>query len=168
MTYKTKAEAAEYLSVSQGTLDRWVRDGKLTRHKIQGTESVRFLTEELDALVVPETRVAPTTLRKQYPSEYGIWLGIQRRVKDVNDPNYGGRGISMCDEWMGSFEAFLKHIGPRPTGRHSVDRIDVNGNYEPGNVRWATSQEQHVNKRPHRNKQFGDFEDGRYTRPVAA
>ena len=59
---------------------------------------------------------------------------------------YGGRGISVWPEWVDSFEAFFTHIGEKPTPEHSLDRIDVNGNYEPGNVRWATTFEQAVNK----------------------
>ncbi len=61
--------------------------------------------------------------------------------------DYGGRGIGVCREWLDSFAAFLAHIGPRPSPRHSLDRIDVNGNYEPGNVRWATRLVQNNNKR---------------------
>lgn len=63
-------------------------------------------------------------------------------------PLYGGRGIKVCDEWRGNngFELFLEHIGLRPTPQHSLDRIDTNGNYEPGNVRWATSNEQIRNR----------------------
>jgi hypothetical protein len=59
---------------------------------------------------------------------------------------YGGRGIKICDEWLNDFAAFYAHVGPRPTKRHTIDRIDVNGNYEPGNVRWATPFQQNNNK----------------------
>lgn len=82
--------------------------------------------------------------------EYQIWKGIVRRCLNPLRPefkNYGGRGITICDEWRASFPAFLAHIGRRPTPKHSVDRIDNNGGYAPGNVRWATRPIQRRNAR---------------------
>ena len=82
--------------------------------------------------------------------EYSSWAGMKQRCYNKNAPfykYYGGRGIIICDEWLHSFEAFYKHIGPRPTPNHSVDRIDNDGNYAPGNVRWATHSEQMLNTR---------------------
>jgi len=60
--------------------------------------------------------------------------------------NYGGRGIRVCLRWLESVENFLADMGERPANT-SINRIDVNGNYEPGNCRWATKQEQEANKR---------------------
>jgi hypothetical protein len=65
---------------------------------------------------------------------------------------YGGRGISICREWRESFEAFLSDMGQKPSPSHSIDRIDVDGNYEPGNCRWATPREQNLNQRPRKKK----------------
>lgn len=62
--------------------------------------------------------------------------------------NYGGRGISVCERWLASHEAFLANIGRAPSRLHTLDRWpDNDGNYEPGNVRWATRAEQRLNQR---------------------
>lgn len=82
-------------------------------------------------------------------AEYRTWQGMKARCNNPNTkcyPTYGGRGIKVCEEWNDDFEAFYEYIGPRPEGM-SIDRIDVNGNYEPGNVRWATAQQQRNNQR---------------------
>lgn len=79
-------------------------------------------------------------------SEYAIWEGIVRRCTNPRVKEwalYGGRGITVCDRWRASFVNFLADVGARPSKRHSIDRYpDRNGNYEPGNVRWATQREQ--------------------------
>ena len=83
-----------------------------------------------------------------YYPEYRIWEGIKSRCLNKNHPSwkwYGGKGISICEEWMHDFHAFLRHIGPRPSMKHSVDRIDNTGHYEPGNVRWVLPIVQHNN-----------------------
>jgi hypothetical protein len=61
--------------------------------------------------------------------------------------NYGGRGISVYDPWIHSFEEWYVHMGYPPSPEHSIERINNNGNYEPGNVKWATREEQSLNKR---------------------
>lgn len=94
--------------------------------------------------------------------EYQAWANAKTRCtnpKFNGYENYGGRGIRMCDEWLNSFEAFYRDMGPCPPGLE-LDRKDVNGNYEPGNCRWATNREQMNNVRKNR---FVEFEGERLT-----
>lgn len=83
--------------------------------------------------------------------EYTAWEGIIQRCTNPNVKNYynyGGRGISVCDRWLKSFENFYADMGPRPSDDHSIDRYPNNdGNYEPGNCKWSTSKEQLNNRR---------------------
>lgn len=90
-----------------------------------------------------------TANRKATP-EYTAWLAMIDRCtnpKCVGFKRYGGRGITICERWRRDFAAFFADVGPRPAPKHSLDRKDNNGNYEPGNVRWATRTEQNRNKR---------------------
>lgn len=83
-------------------------------------------------------------------AEYRAWRSmIQRCHSQTNKQfdGYGGRGIRVCQEWRSSFSAFFAAIGQRPSPSHSLDRIDNNRGYEPGNVRWATACEQSNNQR---------------------
>jgi hypothetical protein len=79
-------------------------------------------------------------------SEYGIWCSMKGRCLNPNAHKYnlyGGNGVKIHPEWIDSFDAFYRDVGPRPSPRHSLDRFpDKTGNYEPGNVRWATQKEQ--------------------------
>lgn len=80
---------------------------------------------------------------------YETWTGIIKRCENENCrayPYYGGRGITICDRWRNDFTAFVNDMGAKPEGT-SIDRIDVNGNYEPGNCRWADKFTQSRNRR---------------------
>lgn len=87
-------------------------------------------------------------------TEYNIWSTMITRCHTPTNkrfPLYGGKGVTVCDRWRHSFENFLADVGPRPSKKHSIDRYpDPHGNYEPGNVRWATQKEQCNNKRDNR------------------
>lgn len=68
---------------------------------------------------------------------------------DINYKNYGGRGIVVCNRWRESFENFFEDMGMKPTIKHSIEREDTDGNYEPSNCKWATKLEQNRNRRRH-------------------
>lgn len=110
----------------------------------------------------PEPKQDKSGLPKKFPSEHKAWEGMKSRCYNRNIPNYndyGGRGIKVCDRWLGvyGFRNFLNDMGAKPDGKTmggrsiwSLDRIDVNGDYMPENCRWATIYEQSRNRRNNR------------------
>lgn len=87
---------------------------------------------------------------KTYTREYVVWCGMLARCRNPNHKGYdryGGRGISVCQRWQNSFKAFMDDMGMPPTPRHTIDRKDNDGDYEPGNCRWATNAENCANTR---------------------
>jgi hypothetical protein len=88
--------------------------------------------------------------RYDVKSEYNSWAGMKQRCyyeKHIGFKHYGARGIKVCDRWLDSYENFLIDMGRKPGPEYSIDRINVNGNYEPSNCRWATNKEQIKNQR---------------------
>lgn len=111
-------------------------------------------------------RIRFTKHGKRSTPEYYVWNSMLQRCTNPNVKcwhNYGGRGIRVCRRWRNSFENFLKDMGPRPSPRHSLDRFpDNDGNYEPGNCRWALCKHNNRNRRDnHLVKYKGE------TRPIA-
>ncbi len=89
--------------------------------------------------------------------EYPVWEGMRGRCRNPRNAaynDYGGRGIKVCERWD-DFSAFVSDVGPRPSMEHSLDRMDVNGDYEPSNCRWVTQTIQNINKRKLRETPSG-------------
>lgn len=106
-------------------------------------------------------------LRKE--PEYNVWSEMKQRClnpKNKNYSHYGGRGIKIHNSWVDSYENFLSDMGRRPSNRYSIERIDVNGNYEPSNCKWIPKVDQPLNTTrikkifvPHLNKVFNTIKD---------
>lgn len=100
------------------------------------------------------------TRNKEVSPEYRSWYSAMQRCNNPNNPQYngyGGRGIKFCERWS-KFTNFLADMGLKPSPKHSIDRYpNKDGNYEPGNVRWATASEQQRNKR--KMRAIGNFSD---------
>lgn len=99
-----------------------------------------------------------TKHKMSYEKIYKVWQNAKNRcICETAQAyeNYGGRGIKMCEEWSNSFEQFYEHVSRLPhfgESGYSLDRINNDGNYEPGNVRWATKKEQANNQRKKRKR----------------
>jgi hypothetical protein len=93
---------------------------------------------------------AHKTHGKSETAEYCAWRSMKKRCllgSDAHYPNYGGRGIQVCDRWLASFENFLEDMGAKPDPSYSLERLDTNGNYDPSNCIWATKATQAQNRR---------------------
>lgn len=91
----------------------------------------------------------PKRLHYIYKAEYKAWCKMKSRCCNDKDPdfhNYGSRGISVCKKWLNNPEAFIRDMGKRPKG-YTLERLDVNGDYDPSNCVWADRKAQSVNRR---------------------
>lgn len=114
------------------------------------SKSCGCLKVETCAKIMVAGRKPPDPNARYKRPEYGVWRAMRdrcNRPKNKNYADYGGRGIKVYPEWDSSFDAFFAHLGPRPTSKHSIDRIDNDGDYEPGNVQWAVRTQQVRNTR---------------------
>lgn len=102
---------------------------------------------------------------------YRVWLAMVRRCTMETHkawPSYGGRGITVCERWLSSFDAFVSDMGGRPSDKHSLDRIDNDAGYSPDNCRWATWSEQARNRRKPKARANAIRVDGLTLREFAA
>ena len=125
-----------------------------TGHLTTSTQSCGCLHKERVAIVGRSNMKHGDNPRSGESIEYSCWHGMKQRCYTTTNAayhNYGGRGIAVCDRWRDSYEAFLFDMGRRPPECDSLDRFpNNNGNYEPGNCRWATSKQQGRNTRVNR------------------
>jgi hypothetical protein len=126
-------------------------DEYITRGLLRGQS---FRCRTCAKAAISSTRISKRTKQpdKENPA-YSCWKAMRDRCymrSHVAYPRYGGRGIDVCDKWRRSFHSFLNDVGERPSMLYTLERIDNDGNYEPGNVRWATKLEQGSNKRNNR------------------
>ena len=99
----------------------------------------------------PRHLVHGESIRGRRTPEYGSWANMICRCewpKQNRFHNYGGRGIKVCGRWRGSYQAFLSDMGRKPSPKHSLDRVNNNGDYTPSNCRWGTAKQQANNRRP--------------------
>lgn len=131
---------------------------KGTRLRSHVSKSCGCLASELTRarnLTNPSRLMHGYARKYQRTVEHRIWCDMRKRCRlptASHYDRYGGRGIRVCERWLISFENFLHDMGSRPSSQHSLDRINVNGDYEPSNCRWATRSEQAKNKNPWRGE----------------
>jgi hypothetical protein len=135
----------------------WNCDCECGGHTVSRTDALLYGLSEscgcLNSQIVSEMSRTHGQAWPQATPEYRAWAHMKGRCTNPAHDNwddYGGRGITVCERWLQSFEAFYADMGPRPNHELSLDRINNEGNYEPGNCRWATIAQQNSNRRPRR------------------
>lgn len=126
------------------------------KKKVAGWDLRSGRSQSCGCLVRERNRVLSTKHGGHGTYEYGIWKGMRSRCYNRSHQDYrlyGGRGIKVCERWS-DFANFLSDVGRCPNPSLSIERIDNDGDYEPGNVRWATAKDQARNRRTNRRLEF--------------
>jgi len=143
--------AIEYMGLNKNRLSTWLFRCDCGNEKVIVTQNVKSgLVKSCGCYSKECNSKRFTTHGKTNTKEYHTYYKIKDRCYNKSCKEYrlyGQRGIVMCDRWLESFENFFKDMGYAPTSDHSIDRIDVDGIYEPTNCKWSTKQEQNRNKR---------------------
>lgn len=143
-------EAIEFSHKDSGNNAMWLWRCDCGNTKIiRGSEVARGSTISCGCLVREKTRDKNVSHDLSRTAEYKAWINMKARCfnkSDMNYKEYGDRGITVCERWL-NFNNFIEDMGMKPTKKHSLDRIDNNGNYEIDNCRWATPKEQIQNRR---------------------
>lgn len=125
---------------------------------IKSCHLINGRTQSCGCLRNDSAKTTHTNHGKAHSKINHVWASMKQRCLNPNNkgfPNYGGRGITVCQEWQDSFQAFYDYVSRLPhfgEDGYSLDRINNDGNYEPGNVKWSTRAEQNRNRRCFRKK----------------
>lgn len=125
---------------------------------LNGTIIKNGIVKSCGCLRSDTTTAIKTKHGKAKTKEHVAWINMRARCynpKRCDYPRYGGRGMRVCDTWNSDFVNFLNDMGLAPSEHYSIDRIDVNGDYEPANCKWSTEHEQSINRRTFKNNSTG-------------